>query len=125
MAQKPGNRWWRLTDDPPSPKLLRWVRCVIFGLWAVLLLVAVPNVIADAKNILRSNPPGATRRAALEQLIVESTMMFVVAPFFLLAALGYGVVPRKNAGASGGPWFVSVWRSSKQERTSTKRRRGT
>jgi len=86
-------------------------------------LAGVPNVITDAKDILRSNPPGETRRAALEELIVESMMMFVVAPFFLLAALGYGVVPRKNAGASGGPWFVSVWRSSKHERTSKKRRR--
>jgi hypothetical protein len=106
---------WRLTDEKPSPRFLRWVRGTILVLWAVVLLVGVPRVVNQASEILQS-PPSPSRSQALRDLAAEAVVFMVAIPFTALAIFGFGIVPRKNAAITGGPWFVSVWRTSRRNR---------
>ena len=87
------------------------MRATILGVWALVLFVGVPGVIRDARAILESQPPGVTRNAALRDLVAETVVNLVALPFIALSIFGYGVFPRNNAAVTGGPWFVSAWRS--------------
>jgi hypothetical protein len=112
--RKTGRSPW-VTADPPSPRVLRWVRAGILGGWIAVLLFRIPVVIADARNILNSMPAGAARRAALESVVANALDPLVCLPLFVLAVVGYGIFPRPpgSVWSTGGPWFVPIWRSSK------------
>jgi hypothetical protein len=112
------HRPW-LTDDPPSPRFVRWVRGVIISIWAIVLFAQGPGVFAQLRMILSSMPPGASRRAALESVLQDAGVSFLCVPLVALAIFGFGVFPRRAADvwSTGGPWFVPLWRSSKKPRS--------
>jgi len=99
-------------DAPPSRRFIWWVRCVILTLWAVLLVVGVPNVVSQADGILASKPPGPVRSQELRNLVAEAIIVYVAMPFIVLGVFGFGVIPRRNAATTGRPWFDLGWRSS-------------
>jgi hypothetical protein len=122
MRKKRPARWWQLTDEPPNPTFLRWVRVVILIVWAAVLVVGIPDTVSEARSIL-AFPPSEIRRAALETLVIESIVKLVAMPFVVLAVFGFGVFPRNvvNVWSTGGPPFVPLWRSVKNRRSARKR----
>jgi len=109
---KTGQPWWMPTNDPPTAGELRGVRRIILVAWAIVLLFGVPNVASQAADILRLQPPGATRNQALRDLAAEAFAGLVAAPFAVLGIFGYGIVPRGKSLV--GPPFVPGWRAPKR-----------
>jgi len=121
----PKNKKHASPSNTGSGKLVHWVRGIIVAAWLFVLVVYVPRVVVNARNILRSALPEGSRRAALEALAYNSGLWLVVALFIALAVLGYGVYPRKwdNVWSMGGPFYSSYWVQPKRRRSSTKRRK--
>jgi uncharacterized RDD family membrane protein YckC len=95
------------------------VRRIIVVLWVIFVAIAFPPAIKETRAILQ-RPPSAHRSDALRDHIAVSLFAMVAAPLMALAIFGYGVAPRKNAGVTGGPLFVTLWRNRK-DRSSKKK----
>ena len=121
MRRKSRNAW--LSNGPPRPWLLWTVRGVLLGVWVLVLVIGVPTVIDELHNLRATMPPGPERQAALDGILEQAVTMLLL-PVVLLAIFGFGVGPRKasDVWATGGPWFVPLWRSD-QRKARTKRHR--
>ena len=111
-GSKPTQRRW-ISDDPPSRRLLWWVRGIIIMLWIASIVADGPGLLERARSVYASIPPGAARRAALEPILQDAVLFLFCLPMLLLAILGFGVFPRKatDVWATGGPWFVPMWKT--------------
>jgi hypothetical protein len=125
VNQKKRAAWWEITNDPPSPRFLRWSRGIIIVGWAIALIVGVPTVVSDAKTILRTYPPGERRQEAMRTLIEESGTLLVAVPGMALAIFGFGIRPRRATSVwmQGRPWFTPLWQTRKRH-TDQKRKNG-